>query len=350
MGRKRADAGRAFLLRLVLAALLAAAPAAGFAPPLFADDAATATPITASIADSLKRVLDGAAPAGVADLRAMQTHVQKLTGQLSKCTVGVQVGRAQGSGVVISKEGYVLTAAHVAGQPNQEVTFVFSDGREVNGKTLGLCRTIDAGLMKITDPGDYPFAEMGMSDSLKEGQWCLAMGHPGGYQRDRGAVLRLGRIVLLTGDAITTDCTLVGGDSGGPLFDMDGRVIGINSRIAGALTANMHAPISAYKDSWDRLEKGEAWGQFPGQESYLGVRGAPDAADARIAVVNPGSPAERAGLKVGDVVLKFGDKEITDFQSLRAAVAERQPRDRVNVLVRRGEETLELRVRLGSSG
>src|SRR5688572_12721069 len=177
---------------------------------------------------------------------------------------------------------------------------------------------MDAGLMKITLPGEYPFAEMGNSTRLKDGQWCVAMGHPGGYQEDRGVVLRLGRITFLGNDAITTDCTLVGGDSGGPLFDMDGHVIGINSRIAGPLTANMHVPVSAFKESWDRLTKGEAWGHLPGHSPYLGVTGKKSTQGAEIASVKSNSPAERAGLKSGDVVIRFDDKEIADFEALIA--------------------------------
>jgi S1-C subfamily serine protease len=191
---------------------------------------------------------------------------------------------------------------------------------------------------------------MGSSDALKEGQWCLATGHPGGYQEDRGVVLRLGRVLLLpTPDskAITTDCTLVGGDSGGPLFDMEGRVIGINSRIAGALAANMHVPVSTFKETWDRLNKGEAWGHYPGQGPILGVRGEEGSANAKIAHVNPKSPAAKADLRAGDVVLKFQGQDIADFKSLVDAVALQNPGDPVKIVVQRGAETLELEVKLG---
>jgi len=311
----------------------------------------TALPLTSpneTLATGLRQVFDGGAPRSIADLRAMQTHVQKLTDQLTKCTVGVQVGAAWGSGVIISKDGFVLTAAHVAGRPNRErnVELKLSDGRTVQGKTLGLFKTMDAGLMKITTPGDYPFAEMGNSSKLKDGQWCVAMGHPGGYQEDRGAVLRLGRVVLQSRDAITTDCTLVGGDSGGPLFDMEGHVIGINSRIAGPLTANMHVPVSAFRDSWDRLINGEAWGHLPGHEPYFGV-GGKSVDSAEIGSVRPKSPAEKAGIEAGDIVVKFDGKEIKKFGELIDAVAECQPGEEVKVQVRRGEQTIDLTIKLG---
>lgn len=342
-------------LAMAAAILALLAPSWSNAWGLEAPDTATSTTAAvvapaAAISESFQHVLDGAAPSGVADLKAMQLHVQKLNERLTKSVVGIQVGQAQGSGVIISKDGYILTAAHVAGSPNHDnVTFILSDGREVHGKTLGMYRTLDAGLMKITDAGDYPFAEMAAPDSIKEGEWCLALGHPGGYDKDRGVVLRLGRVVVLSNEAITTDCTLVGGDSGGPLFDLEGRVIGINSRIAEMLTANIHVPVSAFKDSWDRLVAGEAWGYLPGRRPYLGVKGEENATEAKIASVDPGSPAERGGLQAGDVILRFGGKDINNFKSLVDAVSERQPsRERIAVVIRRGEEEKELRLQVRS--
>jgi S1-C subfamily serine protease len=258
--------------------------------------------------------------------------------------------------VIISKDGYVLTAAHVAGRPNltNNVLLTLADGREVKGKTLGLYRTLDAGLMKITEPGDYPFAEMGNSAILRDGQWCLALGHPGGYQEDRGIVLRVGRVLLndLREGVIVTDCTLVGGDSGGPLFDMDGRVIGINSRIAESLNSNMHVPVSTFKDVWDRLDKGEDWGHLPGQEPWLGVKGADNPKYAQIESVTPGSPADEAGLIAGDIIISFDGQSIPDFAALKAKVNDwrpsfgrRGPPSQIQVL-RKGEIiTLNLRLR-----
>lgn len=336
----------AFLLFLmVLSPLVQAAPEAT------TPTSTTATPAAESPAElQLKRVFAGGTPSSVAELRGMQSHVQKLTEQLMKCTVGVQVGAAQGSGVIISKDGYVLTAAHVAGQPNKDVLFLFPDGRTLRGKTLGLDRSMDAGLMKITEGTDFPFIEMGASEGLKVGQWCLATGHPGGYQPDRKPVLRLGRIVFLDNIAVTTDCTLVGGDSGGPLFDMDGKVIGINSRISGPITANMHVPVDTFRTNWDRLVKAEAWGHYPGQEPYIGIRGEPNTQGAKIAYVYPNSPAEKAGIKIGDVVTSIGKTKLKDFAALSASIREHQPGDTIKLYVRRGEEQLELKLRIGKRG
>jgi serine protease Do len=350
----RRAGNRRMWLGVILMGAMCLTAAANWPPLAIAADMADATAtVKASgaeaVSQNLRKVLDGAAPMGVTDLRAMQGHVRKLSEQLKKCTVGVQVQAAWGSGVIISKDGYVLTAAHVAGQPNRDCTFTLADGREVKGKTLGLFRTQDAGLMKITDPGDYPHAELGNSSQLKEGQWCIAMGHPGGYQSDRGAVLRLGRVLSLANDAITTNCTLVGGDSGGPLFDMDGKVIGINSRIQELLISNLHVPVNAFheRDAWNRLVKGDVWGHMLGQDPWLGVEGDSEVKEARIGKVKSDSPAEKYGLKVGDVVIAFDGREIAEFESLKQAVADCHPNESVKLRLKRGSELLEIRVRLG---
>lgn len=303
-----------------------------------------------AIDPKLAKIFAGGNPTNTADLRLMQDHIRKITARLQAATVGVQVGAAQGSGVIVSKDGIVLTAAHVSGKAKRTVRFELADGRKLVGETLGLDRSVDGGLMKITEGKDLPYLEMGDSSKLREGQWVLATGHPGGYQSDRAPVLRLGRLLLVERTVLTTDCTLVGGDSGGPLFDMEGKVIGINSRIATPLTANMHVPVNTFKDTWDRLMKGDEWGHFPGQEPYLGVRGERDAKNAKIAHVFPNSPAEKAGFKIGDIVESFGEKPITDFSSLSALVQEHQPGERVKVKVKRGEESVELKLVLGKRG
>ena len=305
---------------------------------------ATAAELNADLA----RLFTGEAPpASVSELRSMQDHLQKISKSLIVSTVGVRVGPAQGSGVIISEDGYVLTAAHVVMKPNMDVTFVLHDGRTVKGKTLGMNRTIDSGLMKITDGGKYPFVEMGDSKTVRDGQWCVATGHPGGYEKGRTPVVRFGRVLQNDAGVITSDCTLVGGDSGGPLFDMQGRVIGINSRIAGPLNANMHVPVNTFVDTWDRLVAAEAWGSMPGNAPFFGVQGDPESSEPRVAKVFGGTPAEKAGIKVGDLILSFNGKAIGEFAELSKLVGDQQPGDKVKVRLRRGDDELELEVTIG---
>ncbi len=308
-------------------------------------------PIEVKPDPNLKSLLEGHAPKSLDHLRALQTRLRDLSKRVIPCTVNVQVGAAQGSGIIISEDGYVLTAAHVGGKPNRPVTFVFSDGSTAQGKTLGLNQTLDAGLMKINAKDKkWPHVKMGDSSVLKPGQWCVATGHPGGYERKRKPVVRLGRILSVDEKVIRSDCTLVGGDSGGPLFDLQGRVIGINSRIGTSLTANMHVPVSTYRETWDRLTKGDDWGNPPGVRPYIGVQGSESSDAARVAAVFPGTPAEKAGLKTGDIIVKFGDKEIKTFVELIQLVGEERPGNQVKLRVKRGEKTLNLRLVIGKRG
>jgi len=304
--------------------------------------------VTMAIASpALKKIFDGGQPATLAELRSMQEHQRQLCDKVASCTVGIVIGSSHGSGVIISEDGYVLTAAHVAGSPNRKATVILCDGRQVPGKSLGVYRTLDAGLMKIDKPGPWPRAELAKSDAGKVGQWCLAVGHPGGFEEGRKPVVRIGRVLLRDKSAITTDCTLVGGDSGGPLFDMEGHVLGVNSRIGRFMTANLHVPIAAYRESWDRLVKGDAWGHFLGIGPYLGVQGEPDSKEARIARVIPGTPAEKAGVQSGDVIVKYNGQSITDFAALQTRVGECRPGEKVTLEVRRNGKRIQLDAVLG---
>jgi serine protease Do len=279
----------------------------------------------------------------------MEKHVVQLTQWALARTVSVRVGHAQGSGVIVSPDGYVLSAAHLVGEPNRKAIFILSDGRLAEGKTLGRNSDIDAGLMKITSTeldGNkiaWPFAELGSSSNLHAGQWCLAIGHTGGYAVGRKPAVRLGCVLSCTDSFIMTDCKLQGGDSGGPLFDLSGAVIGIHSRIGVPLEANLHVPVDTYRQTWDRLAAGQAWGGQP----FIGVEGDPNYQQAKIARVLAGGAAEKAGVQAGDIITRFGDRQVKDFGSLAALVSEMAPGDKVKVQILRGGETIELPLVVG---
>lgn len=204
----------------------------------------------------------------------VERQVQRLVTKVLPATVGIRVGAAQGSGVIVSEDGYVLTAGHVISKPDQPATLILADGTVVQGKTLGVYETLDAGLMKITDEGPWPVVERGESDNLEPGAWCIAVGHPLGYQDGRPPVLRVGRILRSDDGQLQSDCPLVAGDSGGPLFDLKGRIIGINSRIGGSTDMNYHVPVDIYRDTWDRLANGEHWEDDLPRKQSEGVRAA----------------------------------------------------------------------------
>jgi len=298
----------------------------------------------------LQKILSGGVPQSVADLKAMQDRVRSLTDKLTAVTVGVRLPNGMGSGVIISEDGYVMTAGHVVDRPGKDVSIFLPDGKRLKAITLGANYGVDAGLIKITEQGKWPFAPLGDSSKLKEGQWCIAMGHPGGFEKERTPPLRLGRILEVTPRMIVTDCPLVGGDSGGPLFDLDGRVIGINSRIGNELYSNIHVPTGTYRETWQRLAKGESWGGRRPNGPFIGVIADRTAGTATIGDVVEGSPADEAGLKAGDVVLSFGGVPTPTFEALIDAVAEKDPGDRTKVEISRGGEKLELHVVVGRYG
>jgi len=250
-----------------------------------------------------------------------------------------------GSGVVISEDGTVLCAAHVCGQPNKDVRVVFPNGKSARGKTLGTNHEMDAGLMKITEKGHWPHVEIGDLQQVHLGDWVLALGFPGATDLQRSLVVRLGRIISFGRGAIRTDCTLIGGDSGGPLFDMYGRLIGIHSRISDSIAENFHVPVGAYVDSWDRLAKGENWGdRRPPPQPYVGARGVDHPEGCQLERVEENSPAFKAGLKAGDIVLKVNGQEVTDRASFRECVARSKPGQEVQFEVKRGDQEMTVKV------
>lgn len=294
-------------------------------------------------------------PENLADLRALQARVEAVVSRVAPSVVGLRVGAGQGSGVIISEDGYVLTAGHVASAPGRDVGIVLGNGKVVKGKSLGINYEADSGLVKISDPppdgGKWPFVEMGKSNDLKKGQWCIVLGHPGGFKNGRTPPLRLGRVLDTRGKFIRTDCTLVGGDSGGPLFDLDGNVIGIHSRIGNSLYDNMHVPVDSFGDTWDRLAASEAWGQLalnsrPGAP-YLGLDPEDGAPDCRIGDIYPNTPAESAGLHTGDLITSFDGQKVANFGELMLKLGGRKVGDEVRIEVKRNDETLKLRITIG---
>jgi serine protease Do len=308
---------------------------------VFAEDAATDLKVPAAL---MKPV-----PESVEDLKAIQTHVKVVLEKVMPAVVNVRVGANQGSGVIVSEDGFILTAGHVSGEPDRPVVVTFPDGKEVKGKTLGWNRGIDSGMIKITTEGKYPFCEMGKSVDLKKGEWCIAIGHPGGYKKGRTPPVRLGRVLDSGTVLIRTDCTLVGGDSGGPLFNMYGQVIGIHSRINGPITQNIHVPVDTYHETWDSLVKGEMWGGSLGAPTArLGLH-VDDTKECRVAKIDAGSAADKAGFKIDDIITGINGKKVVTFDDLRKEIEKRSPGEVVTLDVRRGDETLTLKAKLGKS-
>ena len=294
-------------------------------------------------------VLRKPVPEGPGDLRIIQQTVKDVLKRVIPATVGLRIGASAGSGVIISEDGYILTAGHVSGEPGQPCDVLLSDGRIVKGKTLGQNTAIDSGLIKITTPGKYPFVGMGQSKNLAKDQWCIAVGHPRGYIPGRTPVVRVGRVLFTSNDVIRTDNALVGGDSGGPLFDTEGNVIGIHSRINLTMESNFHVPVETYRVTWDRLAKGESWGggpfgvrrprPVPAKSGFMGVSFDVETNDLVLTGVTEGQPAAKAGLKVGDVILEIDSVKLKVRDDLLKFMSKKKAGETVNVTVKRGEET-----------
>jgi serine protease Do len=277
------------------------------------------------------------------ELQRLEARVAEILPRLMEATVAIRVLPGEGSGVIVSPDGLVLTAGHVSGTPDREVMVVLPDGRSVKGKTLGRNKSDDDGMVQLLEPGPFPYVEVGDSAALQRGQWVLALGHSNGYRRDRPAPLRVGRVNRVS-DFIVTDAVLVGGDSGGPLFDLDGRVVGIHSRIGNSAAANMHVPIKKFSESWDRLVAGDEWSNF-GDGLAHALRGGPwmgiecetDAGGVRVTLVEQGSPAAESGLRAGDVITRINGRDIDEIDDLRTTLRRFAVGDTVRVTLTRDD-------------
>jgi len=305
-------------------------------------------------------------PEDLEQLKALQARVTEVVDKCTPSTVAILIGFGAGSGVIVSEDGLVLTAAHViAGEPKigragtdyeagKDCVIVLPDGKKVKGKTLGINDKMDSGMVKIIDKGPlqdgkWPFAPIAKSAGLKKGQWVVSLGHPGGPKTGRAPVARLGRIENNTKDLVRSNCTLVGGDSGGPLFDLDGNVVGIHSRIGLTLAQNIHVPSDWFKTDWDKLVAGEVVGrQAKSNGAVVGIVFPDDETDdAWVVELDDAGPAAKAGLKPGDTITKFGTEQVKSVKRFRELLRDKKPGDVVKLTVRRGVEIVTISVTLG---
>ena len=261
---------------------------------------------------------------------------------------------SSGSGVVVTADGLVLTAAHVV-QGTAELLVVFPDGKQVPGKVLGANYSKDIAMVQITAKGPWPCVQRGSSKPLEAGDWVIALGHSAGFDPGRTPPLRFGRVITKgPGNFLTTDCTLIGGDSGGPLFDLDGKLVGIHSNIGQSLVNNNHAGIDGFREDWDRLLSGEGWGRLslnPFANPEMPVLGIEMGLARRVNgvpvdMVVPRSPAAAAGVRPGDLILSLDHSDIRSGNELLQLLAKRQAGDVILLGVLRDDKNLEFKVSL----
>lgn len=292
-----------------------------------------------------------AAKTDIVELLKVQNDVQKLLPKVRQALVAIQTGGGTASGVIISADGLLLTAAHVPGGPGKDMRVVLEDGTITTAKSLGLDKTTDAALAQLKKrEKPWPFVNLSREViKAQPGEWCFALGHPGGFDKERGPVLRVGKIIKQTANSLHTDCVLMGGDSGGPLFNFNGEVIGIHSQIWEGRDQNVHVSMAPFLRSWEAMQKSQViktWGMGAG--GYLGVATVmSDNVELEVADVIDGSPAKKAGVQAGDVILSVNGDAMTDQQQFSATVRARAAGDILKIKLRSGGKDRELSVTLG---
>ena len=272
--------------------------------------------------------------------------------------------RSMGSGFIISTDGYILTNNHVVGSAKQ-ITVRLNDRREYDAEIIGLDPRSDLALLKI-DEGDLPVVHFGHPDNIKVGEWVVAIGSPFGldYSASTGIVSAIGRsIPTARGEDyvpfIQTDVAINPGNSGGPLFNLAGEVVGINSQIytrsGGSIGLSFAIPVSVALEVVSQLkEKGRV------DRGWLGVYiqdvdknlaqslGLEKPQGALLAQLEPDGPADKAGLKAGDVVISFHDQAVIDASDLPHIVGLLSAGEEVDAtVIRRGKERI-LSVEIGA--
>ena len=269
---------------------------------------------------------------------------------------------ATGSGFLISSDGYVLTNHHVV-KGASEIIVALSDRREREAELIGADPVSDLALLKI-DAADLPVVSIGSSESLKVGEWVMAIGSPFGFELSvtTGIVSAKGR--SLPDDLgnyvpfIQTDVAINPGNSGGPLFNLDGKVVGINSQIftrsGGFMGLSFAIPIDVAMEVVAQLkDKGSV------SRGWLGVQiqrvdrdlaesfGLDRAAGALVTRVFADSPAAAAGVREGDIIVEFGGRGIDLSSDLPHVVGRFKAGSETHLLVERGGESVKLAVKVG---
>jgi serine protease Do len=278
--------------------------------------------------------------------------------------------QGSGSGVIATEDGYIITNNHVvANADNNGISVVLNDRREYTARLVGTDQNTDLAVIKI-DGENLTVAEFGNSDELRVGEWVLAVGNPLQLTSTvtHGIISALGRGALgvISGEYsienfIQTDAAINPGNSGGPLVNLRGEVIGINVAIA-TTSARFQGYGFAIPVNLARVVVEDIIRHGFVRRAYLGVRiQAVDETSARalgldkvkgvlIQDVVEGGPAEDAGLKAGDVILKVDDKEVNQANELQMEIARRQPESQIKITVFRDGRELSLNVTLKTLG
>lgn len=253
--------------------------------------------------------------------------------------------RSLGSGFIIDKDGFIVTNNHVV-EGADKIKVIMKDGREFDAEVKGRDPNTDLALIKIKPDNDLPVLDLGDSDVLKVGEWVLAIGNPFGLEHTvtSGIISAKGRVIGSGpyDDFIQTDASINPGNSGGPLINMEGKVVGINTAIiAGGQGIGFAIPVNLAKGIIDQLKrKGEVTRGWLGVgiqdltkelKEYYGVKDE----GVLLTQVFPGDPADKAGLKAGDIILKINGHSVDTSRELSRMIAEAPVGKKVEILALR---------------
>lgn len=271
----------------------------------------------------------------------------------------------QGSGFIISKDGYILTNTHVVGDVDK-ITVRLADGREFQAKRIGADPRTEVALIKVESEGDLPVLEIGSTEDLQIGEWVIAIGNPFGLKETLtvGVVSAKGRSNIgITDyeDFIQTDAAINPGNSGGPLLNIDGEVVGINtaifSRSGGYMGIGFAVPIDMAMSIKEQLvASGKVTrgyiGVFlnPGEVTEEMARsfGRSEAGGVLIAEVEKEGPADKAGIRSGDILAELNGAKIKDNTSFRNEVARIMPNKKAEITLYRDGKPKKVTVTVGT--
>lgn len=273
------------------------------------------------------------------------------------------VQRGVGSGFIVSSDGYVLTNAHVVDDAS-EVTVKLTDKREFKAKVVGVDKRTDVALLKVQASG-LPAVRIGDAEQSRVGEWVVAVGSPFGFESTVTAGIISAKARRLPDETyvpfIQTDVAINPGNSGGPLFNLAGEVIGINSQIYSrsggfmgisfAIPIDVAMKVKAQLQQYGKVQRGRLGVAIQGVDKDLAQSfGLPDATGALIASVDPDSPAAKAGLLAGDVVLSVDGEKVRESSDLPRMIGELRPGTRTRLGIWRDNKAQDVSVTLGIMG
>jgi len=346
---------------------LAPASAGGGIDVGFADVVDVALPAVVGVVSSKRGTAEDADPHSGMDERFFRRWFGAPEGGEDPPRVdpGPRVGA--GSGFLISPDGYILTNNHVV-EGYEKIEILLQDGKKYDAQVIGTDPPIDLALLKIDTEGEeLPTLPLGDSDALRVGEWVIAIGNPLNFEQTvtvgvvSGKDRRLPSLPTDSGVAsfIQTDAAINFGNSGGPLIDARGNVVGINTAIRRANAAEgigFALPINHARSVMEQLRQSGSV-----RRGYIGIRmnqneidettaeyfGLPDTNGVIVSEVNPAGPADNAGLEDGDIIREVDGHKIKDNLDLIQQIASRQPGDKVRLKVFRDRELVSLVATLG---